>query len=228
MSISSAPSATASSTSRDLDVERALAGRERRRDRGDLDAAPGEPLDRRRARGSGRRRRRPPTGTFGSDGSGRIAFEQSAATLPGVSWPSSVVRSQQRIASSSAQSFDSRLDAALRELGGARLDADLVDRADPRQPLLQRQLEPGRQRGRLRHAASVALAGRGPSAGGRRNVSGDETRGSAAAGRGAHACLPARRAACGLRRQARRRHHNDRRTTTAARRRSARPPTTAR
>ena len=44
-----------------------------------------------------------------SVGSGRIAFEQSAATLPGVSWPSSVVRSQQRIASSSAQSFASFL-----------------------------------------------------------------------------------------------------------------------
>src|SRR5438876_3800950 len=48
-------------------------------------------------------------GTPGSDGSGRSAFEQSAAILPGVSWPSSVVRSQQRIASSSAHTFDSRL-----------------------------------------------------------------------------------------------------------------------
>ena len=48
-------------------------------------------------------------GTLGSAGSGRIAFEQSAATFPGVSWPSSVVRSQQRTASSSAQSFASRL-----------------------------------------------------------------------------------------------------------------------
>src|SRR6266545_682204 len=41
--------------------------------------------------------------------SGRIAFEQSAATFPGVSAPSSVVRSMQRIASSSANSFASRL-----------------------------------------------------------------------------------------------------------------------
>src|SRR2546423_5236926 len=48
-------------------------------------------------------------GTPGSDGSGRNAFEQSAAPLPGVSWPSSVVKSQQRIASSSAHTFDSRL-----------------------------------------------------------------------------------------------------------------------
>ena len=46
---------------------------------------------------------------LGSVGSGRTALLQSAATLPGVSWPSSVVRSQQRIASSSAQSFDSFL-----------------------------------------------------------------------------------------------------------------------
>src|SRR5215470_16626167 len=48
-------------------------------------------------------------GTPASEGSGRTAFEQSAATLPGVSCPSSVVRSQQRIASSSAQTFASRL-----------------------------------------------------------------------------------------------------------------------
>src|SRR5436189_220758 len=44
-----------------------------------------------------------------SVGSGRTAFEQSAATLPGVSAPSSVVRSMQRIASSSAKSLASRL-----------------------------------------------------------------------------------------------------------------------
>src|SRR5580765_3709368 len=44
-----------------------------------------------------------------SVGSGRTAFEQSAATLPGVSAPSSVVRSMHRIASSSAKSFASRL-----------------------------------------------------------------------------------------------------------------------
>ena len=48
-------------------------------------------------------------GMFASPGSGRIAFEQSAATLPGVSEPSSVVRSMQRIASSSAKTFASFL-----------------------------------------------------------------------------------------------------------------------
>ena len=41
-------------------------------------------------------------GIEGFTGSGRMAFEQSAATLPGVSWPSSVVRSIIRTASSSA------------------------------------------------------------------------------------------------------------------------------
>src|SRR5213075_2913781 len=48
-------------------------------------------------------------GMLGSDGSGRIAFEASAATLPGVSAPSSVVRSITRIASSSAKTLESRL-----------------------------------------------------------------------------------------------------------------------
>ena len=48
-------------------------------------------------------------GMCASVGSGRIAFEQSAATFPGVSEPSSVVRSMQRIASSSANSFASFL-----------------------------------------------------------------------------------------------------------------------
>src|SRR6478672_3909222 len=44
-----------------------------------------------------------------SEGSGRIAFEASAATLPGVSAPSSVVRSVMRTASSSANTFAPRL-----------------------------------------------------------------------------------------------------------------------
>src|SRR3954447_14682796 len=39
-------------------------------------------------------------GTLGLLGSGRTAFEASAATLPGVSWPSSVVRSIIRTARS--------------------------------------------------------------------------------------------------------------------------------
>ena len=65
----------------------------------------------------------------GSTGSGRIAFEQSAATFPGVSAPSRVVRSIIRIARSSANSFDSRLIEALRKRRGALFDGNLVDRA---------------------------------------------------------------------------------------------------
>src|SRR6185503_4607507 len=55
------------------------------------------------------------------------------------------------------------LDAPLRELAGARLDRDLVDRADPGQPLLERQLEAGRKGGGLRHGSSlVPVAGPTP------------------------------------------------------------------
>src|SRR5450759_1907410 len=45
-------------------------------------------------------------GIEASPGLGRIAFAQRAATLPGVSEPSSVVRSMQRIARSSAHSLE--------------------------------------------------------------------------------------------------------------------------
>ena len=73
----------------------------------------------------------------------------------------------QRIASSSAQTFASFLIERFASDGGALLDRDLVDRADARQPLLERQLEPARKYGRLRHAvesssgASTVLSGRG-------------------------------------------------------------------
>src|SRR6266436_9375409 len=45
-------------------------------------------------------------GIEASPGLGRMPLAQTAATLPGVSEPSSVVRSMQRMARSSAQSFD--------------------------------------------------------------------------------------------------------------------------
>src|SRR5207244_9244386 len=45
-------------------------------------------------------------GIVGSPGLGRIALAHIAATLPGVSAPSSVVRSMHRTARSSAQSFE--------------------------------------------------------------------------------------------------------------------------
>src|SRR5256885_12944922 len=48
-------------------------------------------------------------GIVGSPGFGRIPFAHSAAILPGVSMPSSVVRSMHRIARSSAHSFESFL-----------------------------------------------------------------------------------------------------------------------
>ena len=67
-----------------------------------------------------------------------------------------------RTASSSAQSFASLLDRALRERRGALLDRDLVDRPDPRQPRLERKLEAARECGRLRHAWSVVPSLRTP------------------------------------------------------------------
>src|SRR5438874_2736933 len=51
----------------------------------------------------------PTEGIEGSDGSGRTAFAHIATTLPGVSTPSSVVRSMHRTARSSAQSFEAFL-----------------------------------------------------------------------------------------------------------------------
>src|SRR5207302_10139640 len=49
------------------------------------------------------------------------------------------------------------LDRALRQLTRARLNRDLVDRADPRQARLEGQLEPARQCGCLSHTSSLAL-----------------------------------------------------------------------
>ena len=96
---------------------------------------------------------------FGSLGSGRIAFEQSAATLPGVSWPSSVVRSQQRIASSSAQSFASFLIERFASSAARCSTPTWSIDADPGQPLLERKLEPGGERGCLRHATNCSSRG---------------------------------------------------------------------
>ena len=77
----------------------------------------------------------------GSDGSGRTALEQSAATLPGrvgaferrqVHHPDREVEREE---------LGVLLDRALRERRRALLDPDLVDGADSRQPRLERQLE---------------------------------------------------------------------------------------
>ena len=80
---------------------------------------------------------------------------RAPTTLPGVSAPSSVVRSIIRIARSSAASFDVLLDRALRELAGARLERDRVDRADPRQPQVERKLEITREQLCLSHRRQV-------------------------------------------------------------------------
>ena len=227
MSISSAPSATASSTSRELQLERALPGRERRRDRRDLDAAAGEPLDGGRdevrvdADGGDRRARR--VGRVGPDRLRAERRDLAGRVL-------ALERRQVAAADRERERPELRLplDAALGELRGALLDADLVDRADPRQPLLQRQLESGRQGGRLRHRASVAPArsqDAGP--GGRRNV-------SAMRRAGARPQVAALVLACllaallgGLRRR-QGRHDLDDDERPRRRRRSGRPPTSAR
>ena len=145
----------------DLEVGRVLPGREAGRDGGDRDAGArgarsthvGHEVLVDADRGDAR-------GSFGSHGSGRIAFEQSAATLPGVSEPSSVVRSMQRIASSSAKTFASFLIERFASARGALLERDRVDRADPRQPRLERKLESGGKCRRLGHGLSVDPASR--------------------------------------------------------------------
>src|ERR671912_600044 len=108
MSTSSAPSATASSTSLSLIASG---------DWPDGNAVATEatltPEPRTRSTATGTRFGYTQTaaqlGTDGSAGSGWIALAASAATLPGVSAPSSVVRSIMRTASSSACALDSFL-----------------------------------------------------------------------------------------------------------------------
>jgi len=77
-----------------------------------------------------------------------MPFDVRAATLPGVSAPSSVESEELRLA----------LDRALGERRGPLLDGDGVNRADSRQARLERELEARRERRRLGHETSVALA----------------------------------------------------------------------
>ena len=116
-----------------------------------IDAGALRAARRRSGRGSRRRRSRRTEGMFGSLGSGRIAFEQSAATLPGR--VGALERRQIHAADRELEREDLRvlLDRALRERCRALLERDRVDRADARQPRLERQLEPGRECRRLRH-----------------------------------------------------------------------------
>ena len=143
---------------RDLQRRRVLARREAGRDRRDLHAAAAEPLAHRGHEVRIDADRGDRTERSGSDGSGRIAFEAIAAALPGVSAPSSVVRSVVRIASCERPDLRVALDRALRERRRALLERDRVDGADPRQPRLERQLEPRRQCRRLGHALSLVPA----------------------------------------------------------------------
>ena len=105
MSISVAPAATASRDVGQLDRQRGPPGRERGRHAGHADRRAAQRVDRRSPPGRGTRTPRRPRGTSRSDGSGRIALAHSVRTLPGVSAPSSVVRSTIEIAVSIAHAF---------------------------------------------------------------------------------------------------------------------------
>src|SRR5882672_6015056 len=105
MSTSSAPAATVCAVSSTLiDVKLCPDGNAVATD------ATWTPLPFRCSRASGTRRGytqiAATDGIEASPGLGRIAFAHSAATLPGVSEPSSVVRSMQRMARSRAHSLD--------------------------------------------------------------------------------------------------------------------------
>ena len=78
----------------------------------------------------------------GSPGLGRMALAHMARTLPGVSFPSSVVRSIIRMARSRAHSFEAFLIERLLQPVDAQLDADLVDGADPAHQPAERAAEP--------------------------------------------------------------------------------------
>ncbi len=79
-------------------LERALPGRERGRDRRDVDAGARPPHRERRRPAPGRRRRRRSWGSRAGPVPGRRPWRASWRTLPGVSAPSSVVRSSIEIA----------------------------------------------------------------------------------------------------------------------------------
>ena len=139
----------------ELRLERRLAGRERGRDRGDLDAAVAQALDRGRdhvrvdaERGDRRHARVRRVGSHGLRGERRdLARRVGALERRQVGHPH---RELER------EDLRLLLDAALRERGGALLERDLVDRPDPRQPRLERKLEAGRERGGLRHGAECS------------------------------------------------------------------------
>ena len=78
----------------------------------------------------------------GSPGIGRMAFTHIARILPGVSFPSSVVRSIIEMARFSAQTFDAFLIDRRSQRIDPLLDPDLVDRGDPAEQAAERSRTP--------------------------------------------------------------------------------------
>ena len=150
----------------ELRLERRLARRERGRDGRDLDAAAAQAFDRRwdEVRIDAERGDRGDAGVgwVGPDRlrgerrnlAGRVgAFERRQVGHP----DGQLEREHFRLA----------LDRALRKRGRALLERNLVDRADPGQPRLERELEAGGQSGCLRHGRSLGREREQPLGGGR-------------------------------------------------------------
>ena len=127
----------------ELDLQRRAAGRERGGDRGDVDAGAAQRLAWRSRPGRGRRRPRRPTGRSGRPGRAASPWRASARTLPGVSAPSSVVRSTIGSPGRSPSALAVVLIDRVPSAGGPRLGADLVDAGQAVQEAAQRGLVPG-------------------------------------------------------------------------------------
>ena len=138
-----------------LHVERALAGRERGRDGGDVHAAAASALDGDRNqvrvdadRGAGGHAR------IGGIGVDRLRRERrDLAGRVGA-----LERGQVDAADGELERLELRLllDRALRERGGALLERDRIHGADPREPRLERKLEPARKSRSLGHASQCS------------------------------------------------------------------------
>ncbi len=141
----------------ELDRERALTRGESRRDRCDLDAAAGEPRDggRYEVRVDADRRHRghPRIGGVGTDRLGAERCDLAGRVLP---LEGGQVAAANRELEREALRL--ALDAALRELGRARLDADLVDGPDSSRRWRSGSSKPTGSVEALATLASVALA----------------------------------------------------------------------